>query len=1463
MRCRPSGRACRHSKAPQPGFRPPNHLLRRIQTATALNNNSKNDNGAPPPGHSGSSGEQQGENTKAQGRHDSPVAAVGEVLSAAGESAVRLEHAAEEALERELVRHPRWRTPVAVAGWLLVGIYFLFALTFLGLRYWVLPNIGSYTESIERAVSQAIGERVTIGSVQAGWQGLRPEINISDLRVYDKGGRPALSLPVVEAVVGWSSVFYGSLRFESLALERPRLEVRRDSEGQLHVAGILLRSDPSQPGLSDWLLSQRAVMIRDAQIAWDDDLRRAPRLELSGVNLLLRNSGDIHRFALRAAAARELASALDVRGELRGVSLAQSQDWTGQVYAELEYTDLAAWQKWFDYPVELRSGQGGLRLWLGFAGRRLTEVTADVALARVSTRLRRELPLLELDFLHGRLGGKETRIAEPMPTNVLPGEATQQFRTTAEVFGRGVALRTKGGVALPPADFSLRVEPVGVDLFLHGGGADSAKVADTIPPPKSDRRNERGEFTANALDFQPLAQLAEFLPLPEALRKRLGDTDPRGRAFDLKYTWSGPIEQPQQYSLRSRFDGLGLSASGGLPGFTGISGTTEASEKGGSLTLLSRNATIELPGILIDQKAQFDTLGGQIGWRHNNGRLELKLTNLAFANPDLAGTLSGSYEARPPDSSPDSRGVIDLTGQFSRAEGPRAWRYIPRLPEVVQTYLTAGVIAGRSNDVRLRLKGDLAKFPFDDPKQGLFQVSAKVTGGEFLYAPGWPQASAITGDLMFDGLRLQVTAQRATILGVRAANVRVGIPDIFHRNEIVTVEGQAEGATPDFLRFIDTSPLNRVLDAATQDMRAGGNGRLQLKVELPIRKPEAVKVAGNYQFQNNQFTFDPDLPPVTQLNGRLEFSETGISTRAPGGQLQFLTGQFLGGPISASLQSRPDGGIAVAAQGTAGVAALRRFADLPHMDRVTGAAAWRSNLNIRRRNVEFNAESTLQGVTIDMPPPFGKTAAETMALRIERTAAADSDLFKRFAGLRLAPRGDAISVSLGAGPARNVNALLTRRSEGRGYAVDRGVIALNEAAALPDRAGIMITGNLPMLEFERWQTVLAENPAPPAAGGAAPGVPAAPASQSSAASVVSGANLKITALDVGGKRFHDLSIRATAKSGVWAGTVEAREFAGEAQWRPEGRGRVQARLKHLTLHEERAPGPAQPQTPTAQRELPAIDVVAEDFVVHERRFGRLELLAANDGREWRIEKLQLSSPDGTLAMDGVWQTWAARPSVNVNLKLDVSDAGRYLERMGFAKLMQSGRARLEGRVGWAGNPQTVDYPTLTGNLSLSAEKGQFLKADPGIAKLLGVLSLQSLVTLDLRDLFREGFSYDTIGGTGTISKGVLQTQDFRMKGASAAVNMSGTIDLANENQRLHMRVVPSVGDGASTLAGFFLANPLLGLGATLFQRLLKDPLGQIFAVEYDVTGTWDEPKVTRTKVDIPKAASEGIESGSK
>ena len=57
--------------------------------------------------------------------------------------------------------------------------------------------------------------------------------------------------------------------------------------------------------------------------------------------------------------------------------------------------------------------------------------------------------------------------------------------------------------------------------------------------------------------------------------------------------------------------------------------------------------------------------------------------------------------------------------------------------------------------------------------------------------------------------------------------------------------------------------------------------------------------------------------------------------------------------------------------------------------------------------------------------------------------------------------------------------------------------------------------------------------------------------------------------------------------------------------------------------------------------------------------------------------------------------------------------------------------------------------------------------DPGIAKLLGVLSLQSLprrLTLDFRDIFQQGFAFDGIDGDVKIGQGQATTRNLRMRG---------------------------------------------------------------------------------------------------
>ncbi len=247
-------------------------------------------------------------------------------------------------------------------------------------------------------------------------------------------------------------------------------------------------------------------------------------------------------------------------------------------------------------------------------------------------------------------------------------------------------------------------------------------------------------------------------------------------------------------------------------------------------------------------------------------------------------------------------------------------------------------------------------------------------------------------------------------------------------------------------------------------------------------------------------------------------------------------------------------------------------------------------------------------------------------------------------------------------------------------------------------------------------------------------------------------------------------------------------------------------------------------------------------------------MAKPQGSEWRIEKLVVANDNGRIEANGAWRTQARQQQTKLDVALDAQDAGAFLARFGYPDALQGAPTRIDGQLAWAGAPSEFDYPTLTGTLRIVVGPGRFLKIEPGFGKLLGVLSLQSLprrISLDFRDVFSEGFAFDDITGNVRVTNGVMSTDNLALVGPAAKVNISGDADLAKETQRLAVRVQPSLSGGVSAGAALlFLANPIIGAavgaGSLLAQKVMRDPIEQMFSYQYTVTGGWSDPVVTRS-----------------
>lgn len=1344
-----------------------------------------------------------------------------------------------------------------------VVLYFIFCTLVLGLRYVVLPNIDSYKLEVETMATRAIGNKVSIGDIQASWSGLHPRLSLDQVVIHDKFGNAALTLPNVSATLSWLSLPTAGLRLEQLVVSKPDMDVRRDANGKLFVAGIAI--DTGKTGGdkgADWVLSQREIIIRDGRVRWNDDQRAAPELPLNDVNLILRNQWRHHRFSLRATPPAAFSGPLDVRAAFDHPHFARKISdaavWKGQLYADLHNTDLTVWRTYLDYPVDVQQGKGSVRAWLDFDRAKVANFTADLSLSNVSARLREDLEPMNLVEVLGRIS-----IREDYNANAQDGTPT---------FGQN-------GHAISLTDFTLQTDD---GLYLP-----RTTISESYAPARNGRP-ARTEINARLLDLQTAASFAERLPLPAEQRQMLADFAPRGLLRDFSAQWQGSYPDISAYSVKGEFAGLSLkplpareakartatspaqAAVPAIPGFDNLTGRIDANDRGGSFNLASRDIALQLPGYFAEPEMPFERFSMQANWTfQENSKLLLDVQKMEFVQGELVGSFSGTHLMPLSHQAGKSRGNIDITGKLNKLELQDTRRYLPlQTPKSLHEWLTGALVGGTVKDVRLKLKGDLAQFPFarsagSDKPKGEFSVLGKIENGKLNYVPDlfapdgitpmWPVIDNINGTIAFDRARMEIVAATARTSGATLSNVKAVIPDLSqYDNMVLDVNGEAAGPLQNFLRFTNESPVAGLIDHFTEDTKATGNARLTLNLQLPLQHLHDAKVKGALQFAGNNVDLIKFMPPLMGTTGKLEFSEKGFNIAG-------IKANFLGGQAIVSGGTQRDGGIVVKADGNLSVDGLRKIYTTPltqrSSERISGGTRYTTTIRVKNKRPEIVVESNLIGVGLDFPAPLRKASGDSMPFRFELAGLPSNDV---------SLMRDEMKLSLG-------SSISARYERQRGAEKDaewrvlRGGIGVNVPAPQPD-SGLIVHASMKSLDIDAWRRALTSV----VAAGRQEDSQNAQNTQSTQSTQSQPDSLGIAQyidpevlaanaaeLIVLGRKLDNVVVGASHQKGQWQANIDSDQASGYVSWMEprfrQGSGRVTARLASLIIPQSAASDVTELlEGKNTTTQMPALDIVAENFELFGKKFGHLEVTAQNargpNGREWRINKLLIANPDGEFNATGRWASKDGESLSSLAYKMKIADAGRLLERFGFQHVLRGGKGEMKGEISWKGLPFSLDIPSLAGDMQLDLTAGQFLKVDPAAAKLLGVLSLQSLprrLVLDFRDVFSEGFAFDGVSATANIKQGVVHTDNFKMRGVAATVLMDGTADIAQEAQNLHVVVIPDINVGAASVVYGLAVNPVIGVGTFLAQLFLREPLMKAFTFEYQVTGPWKDPVVTK------------------
>ncbi|CAN0618652.1 conserved protein of unknown function [Burkholderia multivorans] len=1368
--------------------------------------------------------------------------------------------------------HPVLRRVFKVTLGVALGAYFVASGAVLGLRYVVLPRIDEFRPQIERFVSAKLHAQLSIGKLSPHWSGMQPGVEVTRLTIRGRDGRLALSVPHARAALSWASLARLSPALSSLIVDEPDLLVQRNADGTLYVAGVNVPTTRSgDDTFSTWLLKQEAIVLRGGTLRWYDAKHDAPELALSGIRLAVLNDGRAHRLALQAPAnGTLLLGPLDFRARFTHNPLGRigkPSNWTGDAYLSTGPVDLPTLARYVTMPLTMYEGRIDNAIWASFVNGRLRSAGGDLQGADVALRVRPTQPRLDMPF--ARFGWDmtmDTGRDYTLHLSRLRAELGQPPLPDGTPLARALSLSTlTARYRVPAADQGQLFSVAGdrVDLGILG------EFVRALPLP--------AHFRNELVRIDPRGMVANYqiaVERAKPARAELAEEERRsGAAPVVHYRFLGDL---QGISFAAQEPPPGLSARGhpraGWPGVENLWGHVDANETGGTARFDTVNAAVTVPGEFDVPRLTFDRLRGNAKWAitpapgEKHARVEVTVPDFLVANPDAEIAVSGSYT-----NPGHGRGSLDLRADFARAAVASIPRYLPTgMSEHLRHYLGHALQAGQvTKGASIVARGPLESFPYEhQPDAGVFHIVAPFTGGQFEPTPYpprtlangkpnvWPALEGIDGVFEMAQNRLRFDIDRAHYKRFVLTRVNGRIADLGHPTESpLVIDGRAHGPLADLLDYANHSTLAGINGYVGDRIDAQGPAALALKLTIPQHVPHPhVDIDGTLAFGGNTLTTD-GVPPLSALRGSVHFTHGSAS-------LQDITARFLGGPLHASgnaVEHGPyafdvDGRLALDAtrglnlHGTAAALLQRVVGDAPYRIAVRGAPG---------RLPEITAHSDLTGVALDFPAPFAKPAGAAMPFSFTLKPAAQAD------GERLE------QADLQFGPL--TASYLLDATRGAPLRAVRGAMGLHRMPELPQE-GVSAAVDADELDADAWLALAKSLREPKPAD----------ETQASAAHVdLASFAPKRFAFHFGTlkllkRNWENVIVGASHVDDLWQANIASNQVSGYLSWAPggglNGAGVLNARLAKLVIPqsaEHDLVGRAIDLPMPTDRAMPSVDLVVDQVVARGHDIGRLEVNAHNldeDGVPvWQLDRLELSNPAATLTATANWRAprRAAAPGLDdtaaprrtvFDFKLDIADAGALLDRVGLPRTVESGHGTLTGRVAWHGGPTALDYPSLHGQLALDIAHGKILKVDPGAAKLLGVLSLQSLarfVTLDFRDVIGKGLPFEKITGTGQIANGIARINDFEMTTAPAKVTVNGAVDLGAETQDLRAHVAPKIGAGTAAIAAAII-NPLLGVGVLAADLALSQTLRHAFALDYRITGSWAHPHIERVRGDQGK-----------
>ena len=1305
-----------------------------------------------------------------------------------------------------------WRKRILT---LLVVIGAFFVIGHLGVRYVLWPQIEKSKASVEKLIGARTGVKVSIDDLRVSWTGIRPAFEIDGLQfVSPNQAQSLLKINKIYGELSWKSFYHLKPYFHEIHLEDAQIHAQRNAKGAITIAGIPMDGDANDYSAENWLFAQDAIEINRVNIFWDDQLNRTALSNIEVQNLSLTNGIRKHRGAITLTtpwAKGPMEIKVDFVHHFGGQA-GNWRDWIGTLAWNLVDLDLNQIAK--DFKPKLNTLEGKLS---SNGKLKIDNAKPDggeffVAVDNLVVQLSKNEDAIAL----GRL---ETNLLQETNDGLI-SISTKTFAWRDTESPKSTPLEK-----LSPMTFSWR-------------------------PPGEDGEIKEFGFSSPKISVEDVALFALNLPLSKKVHQWIKTSRAEGDLENLDIHWSeskSPLSalnipggwfksNKLDFSVSAKLINLsfvGINKS--IPSVSNLSGFLSANEKEGSFSLSSNELGLVVNDLLEDPKIYLDDAQGQIRWSKQKGRWVIDTKKLALSNPEIRTNLSLNYII----GGPKEADFMTLDMDFEKANLKTAYRYLPvGMSKEVRMYLSKAFDAGTIQDGRLHIKGDPNHVPFADKQLGEFSLSLPISAAAFSPVPNLPKSqgtwstfSNVNGNIVMNNASFNVDISKANYKQVSLSGFQAQIPDVTAKQLTLSVNGNATGEAEQMLDYFYASPSGKAQDKLEQNLRVSGSLNLALGLKIPLSGSADTNVDVKLTLPGNRAQW-AKLPPFENLKGNIRITENNP-------EFEDVSANFLGGAIRISNDKKNKNNQIFDISGDIKTSFIKDY--FAHtagteirslLNAMNGSIQYDGSINFNKLGSESNLQFDLNNWSLNAPVPAKKLAGTPLKGEIN---------IKTFSNNKT-----------------NSNRAIWSGKIGDLYSLQG---TLNRDDEMSQSLGIGAQPNLPKqgfnlnlvsseLNFDAWQEFFNAKKAP----------------QEPAIDLAS-SNIQVTAqikkLIAYQLQWPDVNAVIHHKNDIVDLRLSSPLASGQLQYQSPNQshtnGLISGRLAKLKLPDSAADSAAiassstnPSTTPSISPEsIPSLDIAIDDFSLAKANLGQIKIKTNTNGNNLNIDLIQLSNPQGATSVTGQWQgsTKNSLDHSTLHINMDIKDAGQIIANWSSQKSIEGGQGKVSADVEWDGTPFAPKFETLSGKASLNLEKGRFLEVNSDGAKLLDVLSLQSLfrfATFDLQgslgNIVTKGTPFNSLSSNFSINNGIAQTKQFDMNLDQARVAMSGQINIYKKTQDLRITIFPTIDATAGSLAAFAI-NPIVGLSALIGQYLVTSQINRGLQSDYLVQGSWADPEV--------------------